>query len=99
MKKGQDKPFKSMNGKVFTANRDQLKAEVQKEINARRVSIDRSEFQKDEMDKFRLKEKRKEWNRSKTRDKGVIDAIIEAVKAVKRPRANISVTIDQTLAV
>lgn len=85
------KPFKSMNGKVFTATPAQLREEVFAEINADKVSIDRTpQFSREE-----IREAKKAWRKDGERDPGVLDAILSAGK--RKPRANWRVSIDKTI--
>lgn len=91
MKTTQNKPFKSMNGKVFTATAQQLREEVFAEINEHKVSIDRTpQFEQEE-----IRQAKKAWKKDNHRDPAVLDAILEAGK--RRPRANWKVLIDKTI--
>ena len=49
MKKSNNAPFKSMNGKMFYASREQLKEEVHQEINEHKVNIDQSVFERGDL--------------------------------------------------
>lgn len=85
------KPFKSMNGKTFTATPAQLREEVFAEINADKVTIDRTpQFSREE-----IREAKKAWSKDGKRDPGVLDAILSAGK--RKPRANWRVLIDKTI--
>ena len=75
------KPFKSMNGKTFTATPAQLREEVFAEINAHKVDIDRTpQFSREE-----IREAKKAWRKDGRRDKGVLGARLSAPR--ESPRA------------
>jgi hypothetical protein len=78
MSKVKVKPFKSMNGKTFTATPEHLNAEVYAEINEHKVRIDRASFEKSCEERLALKAARKAWNKNPARDKDVIDSFSKA---------------------
>lgn len=87
------KPFKSMNGKVFTATPEQLNKEVFAEINEFKVVKEMVSHSVEE--KLKLKAARKAWNKEPKRCPEVIDALSKA----RTPRKwNVSVSSLQELA-
>jgi len=92
MKKSQDRPFKSMNGKTFTESREVLNEQVAAEINERKVSIDRIEFQKTGLERKALKQAKTEFKKNPTRSSESLAIILKAGQ--RRPRANWKISLN-----
>ena len=84
MKNQANKPVKNMAGKMVYETREQLYAKVQEEINARKVDIDRSAFERGD-----LKAHKKAIKKSKM-EQGVIGKLIDM--ATNRRIRTINVT-------